>query len=131
MRALVRGLLIAGLDDASDIPPERWFGSGAVTDTPPRPFAEIKFGGRFPGIGVVARRRLEVWIHDDEGDYDRIEKWLQHSKERLNGAEHQSDGDGNEIVLCSWVSDSTDLYDDGYRTNCMMSAFEIVGKENY
>lgn len=129
MRALVRSLLIAGLDDDPEMPPEHWFGSGAIIDTPRRPFAEIRFGGRFPGMAVVKRRRLEVWIHDDEGDYGRIEEWLKHVKSRLDGVEHQSDEAGNEIILCTWISDSTDLYDDGYRTNCMMSAFDVIGRE--
>lgn len=129
MRALVRSLLTEGLDNNDELPTERWFGSGSITGDPKTLFAEIKFGGRFPGMGIVVRRRLEVWIHDNEGDYGRIEEWLKHVKSRLDGAEHQKGEDGSEIVLCTWVNDSTDLYDDGYRTNCMMSAFEIVGKE--
>jgi hypothetical protein len=138
MRALVRGLLVAalpqttdelGLPQSADIPAERWFGSGAVLDVPPRPFAEIRFGGRVRGMAQVNRRRLEVWIHDEEGDYDRIEKWIRYVKGVLDGAGHVGDGVGNEIISCEWLSDSTDLYDSGYRTNCMSTTFELVGKE--
>lgn len=132
MRAILRTALIEALPTAKnpqDLPAERWYGSGAVVDTPPRPFAEIRFGGRFPGVAAVRRRRLEVWIHDDEGSYDRIEEWIQFVKGVLDGAAHLTDGSGNEVILCSWVNDSTDLYDGGYRTNCLMSAFDVVGKE--
>lgn len=130
MRALVRLHIVNNLEGSgSEIPAERWHGSGSIVDTPPRPFAELRFGGRYPGMGQVRRRRLEVWIHDDEGDYDRIEKELKFVKGLLDGAHHIQDGAGNEIVACTWVNDSTDLYDDGYRTNCMMSNYDLVGKE--
>ncbi len=70
-----------------------------------------------------------MWIHDEEGDYDRIENALKFVYKTLHGVEHRTDGDGNEIITMSWVNDSTDLYDDGYRTNCMSSTFEVIGKE--
>lgn len=131
MRALVRTLL---RDSRTPLPTQiqldHWFGSGAVPDSPPRPFAEIKFGGTFRGMGSVKRRRLEVWVHDAEGDYGIIEDEISYIKSVLDGAEHRSDGKGNEIISCSWVNDSVDLYDDGYRTFCKSTVFEIVGKDN-
>lgn len=129
MRALVRGLIVANSTCVQDIPIDRWYGSRRITDIPVRPFAVIKFGGRFGGIGLVTRRRLEVWVHSDEGDYTFIEDALRHVKRVLDGAEHKKDADGNELISCKWINDSTDLYDDGYRTNTMMSAYDVVGKE--
>jgi hypothetical protein len=77
----------------------------------------------------VYRRRLEVWVHRDDADYDAIEDVLKAVKKVLDGAEHQTDTDGAEIISCTWINDSTDLFDDGFRTNCMMSAYDIVGKD--
>lgn len=129
MRALVRMMLVNALPVGSDLPAERWYGSGSILDTPIRPFAEIRFGGKFQGMGSVTRRRLEVWIHNEEGDYESIEDWIRFAQSVLDGAEHVTDGVGNEVISCSWVNNSTDLYDDGYRTNCMSATFELVGKE--
>ncbi len=132
MRALVRSLLVADveyLDEEYQIPEDRWFGSGATTSTPASPFAEIKMSGWLPGIGPLRRRRLEVWVHDQPGDYDRVDKILEYVRQVLDGAEHRKGASGAEIVRCEWKSDSPDLDDDGYGTITRMSAFEIIGKE--
>lgn len=130
MRTLVRSLLIADLGDEPEIPAERWkSGGGIATDAPPRPFAVMRFTGTLPGMGSVVRGQLEVWIHDDEGDYGLIDKWLKYVKDHLDGVEHESDEAGNEIISCTWKNNSPDLFDDGYRTICKMAAFELVGKE--
>lgn len=130
MRTLVRSTIVNALPINPVIPAAKWYGSGSVPGIPEPMFAELKFGGNYRAMGSVVRRRLEVWIHGPEGDYGDIEKMLAFVKDQLDGAEHLKDGAGNEIISCSWVNDSTDLYDDGYRTNCMMSAYDLVGKES-
>jgi hypothetical protein len=129
MRALVRSLIIGDAGCTALIPPEGWVGSRGATDLPPRPVAVLRFGGTFGGIGKVTRRRLEVWVHRDDADYDAIEDVLKAVKKVLDGAEHQKDLAGNEMISCAWINDSTDLFDEGFRTNCMMSAYDIVGKD--
>lgn len=126
MRVVVRNLILEDPALVAEIPADRWFGSGSVPDTPPRPFAEIRFGGTFPGMAHITRRRLEVWIHDDEGDYGRIDKIIGLLKKVLDGAEHVQ-GEDSELIRASWVGDSTDLYDDGYRTNTKSTGFDVVG----
>lgn len=129
LRTVVRTVIIDGLPEDTEIPAARWYGSGAVRNPELRPFAEIKLSGTFPGMASVQRRRLEVWIHDDEGDYDRIDKWLHFLKNTLDDAVHVQGEGGAELQQTSWLSDSTDLYDDGYRTICKMTAYDIIGKD--
>jgi hypothetical protein len=74
----------------------------------------------------VRRRRLEVWIHDEEGSYSLIDKVIGLLYKNLDGLEHVTYG-SSELIMCEWVSDSTDLYDDGYRTNTKSTMFDIVG----
>lgn len=122
MRKTIRDLIIADEVLTSMIPAERWNGSRSMTDTPPRPFAEIRFGGGQRGMAHIERRRLELWIHDDEGSYTLIDDVIVELKRVLDGVEHQ----GN-LMSCKWVSDSTDLYDGGHHTNTKSSGFECIG----
>lgn len=119
-------MIVSDLELLDDIPEDRWFGSGSIVDTPARPFAEIRFGGVFRGMGPVKRRRLEVWVHDEEGDYTRIDRIIAGLKRVLDGAEHVFYEDV-ELIYASWVSDSTDLYDDKYRTNTKSTGFDVIG----
>lgn len=126
MRRLIMNMLTTNDPLLNEIPADRWFGSGAVVDTPARPFAEIRFGGVFPGLGRVKRRRLEVWIHDEEGDYERIDHIIGLVKDVLDGAEHVF-YENVELISSEWKGDSTDLFDDGYRTNTKSTGFDVIG----
>lgn len=126
MRRLIRNMIINDEALLDFIPADRWFGSGAVVDTPARPFAEIRFGGVFRAMGPVKRRRLEVWVHDEEGDYTQIDDIIRELKRLLDGAEHVFYED-TELIRSEWVSDSTDLYDDKYRTNTKSTGFDVIG----
>jgi hypothetical protein len=128
IRELVRSRIINTGALTAIIPADRWYGSHGMVDTPgPRPFAEIRFGGIFKGVGGVTRRRLEIWIHDEEGTYATIDTVIGLLKTSFDGATHISDAN-SEIIQADWVSDSTDLYDDGYRTITKVTGFDLVGK---
>ena len=139
MRGLIRQEILAIPELVALIPEDRWFGSGAVgnplnneKDTPPRPFAEIRFSLLTPGISHVRRRRCEIWIHDEEGNYDLIDKVIHLLFLNLNGLENvdfsdSETGEDSHLVVAEWVSDSTDLYDTGYRTNTKSTGYDLVG----
>lgn len=143
MRGLIRNLLISDAELTAVIPEGRWFGSGSIgndpvardnfSDTPPRPFAEIRFSMDSPGMAHITRRRLEVWVHDEYGDYSRIDRVIKRVKEVLESSQQVAFSDpetheDSELMLAEWVSDSTDLYDGGYRTNCRSTGFDLIGK---
>lgn len=127
MRSLIRARILATPALIAIIPADRWFGSGSIVDTPTRPFAEIRFGGVFPGMANITRRRLEVWIHDEEGSYERIDQVIGLLKTAISGMTNVQSGP-SEVICANWISDSTDLYDDGYRTNAKSTGFDVIGR---
>jgi hypothetical protein len=141
MRGLVRQELLNIPELLTIVPEDRIYGSGAVGiprqqehDVPPRPFAEIRFSILTPGLSLVKRRRVEIWFHDDEGSYDRIDRCIKlvygHLDQlaQVNFSDPET-GENSELILAEWISDSTDLYDTGYRTNCRSTGYDLVGKE--
>lgn len=128
MRALLRGLLIANVKLIAEIPAERWIEGGSVVDTPPRPFAVIRFGGVFRGVpkSLVGTRRAEIWIHDEPGTYTKIDSIIAEIKRTIDGVGPIKD-EHSSISEIAWVSDSTDLFDDGYKTITKSTGFDITG----
>lgn len=112
------------------IPSDNWWSSGSLEEdnAPPRPFVVIRYGATNPGIGDVKRGSVTFWVHDDLGDYSRINGVLKQLYVTLHGREHLTDGNGNEIIRLEWTTDSNDLFDPGYRTITRNTTFNLVGK---
>lgn len=139
MRGLIRNLIISTPELTDIIPEERWFGSGAAgnpasdeRDRPDLPFAEIRFGGTFPGMAQVQRGRCEIWIHEEQGSYNTINRVIRLLKPLLETSVQVSftdaeTGEDSRLIQSEWISDSTDLYDSGYRTNTRSTGFDLVG----
>lgn len=104
-------------------------GSFLADQLPARPFAVIRIGVASPGMAHIKRGTAEIWIHDDPGSYDRIDGILKSIYDRLDGAEHLTDDEGNELMSSSWQGTSGDLNDPGFRTITKNISFEVVGKE--
>ncbi len=128
MRALVRSLLISDTGLSAAISADRWIQRGAVLETPPRPFAVIGYAGTFKSPTPIGKYRLEVWIHDERGDYTFIDTTLKRVKFVMKNSVGIRSSTA-EITQVDWISDSPDLYDDGYRTGTRSAAFDVVGKE--
>jgi hypothetical protein len=67
-------------------------------------------------------------VHDDLGDYARINSVLKALYDRLHHRNNIHDGAGNEITQMDWQGDSSDLFDPGYRTITRTTTFNLVGK---
>jgi hypothetical protein len=127
MRALVMSVIrgdatIQGLGIDSD-------NSFAVdVDTPgDRPFLQLRWGRNDPGLDVVTRRNLVIWVHDQPGDYTtRIDPLISRLRVLLAGLEGMSNGLGH-VVGVEWTGDSEDLADDGHRTIARTTSFVLVG----
>lgn len=130
MRSIIRGLLVENDELTDIIPPDRWIGAGALTEDnlPPIPFAVIRFGLTNPGMGDVYKGSVTFWVHDTRGTYESIDRVLSLIAGSLDGREHVSDEDGNELIIAEWQSNSGDLFDTGYRTITKTSTYQIVGK---
>lgn len=102
-------------------------GSLSGDNRPPSPFAVIRWGVENPGMGEMTRRLVTIWVHDEPGTYDTIDRILKRLKAILDGVANITDGQGNWLSLVTWQSDSGDLYDPGYRTITKNSTYEIIG----
>lgn len=130
MRAIVFQHLTSDAALTALIPAERWVSGRSLEDAPPRPFAVVRFGGTFPGLAAVRAVRCEVWIHDDQGNYDLIDQVIELIKVRLDGKIHLTNvaEPGSEIMQATWQGDSTDLFDPALKTNTKSTAYDLVGR---
>lgn len=126
MRALVRFALV---NDAT-LQSLGFVAEGILAgdiDTPEqRPFIQLRWSTTTPGLDVVSRRNLVVWVHDTPGDYDRIDRSIRRIRQVLTGlvgAQH----DFGHLMVCEWTGDSEDLADDGHGTITRTTSFSIVG----
>ncbi len=134
MRKTLRGLLVADGSLTAVIPSERWFQAGAVVDTPPKPFAILRWLSPVAGDAKGTHSHpFQVAIYDERGDYTRIDQLL--------GGPHKTGGvypilagildvpgiDGR-ITQADYLGDSGDQEDIDYRANLKFSSWQIIGR---
>lgn len=93
----------------------------------PTPHLILRMGAREPGIGQVFRRSLEVWAHDQPGDYGIIDGLLNRCRLVLEAIQAFHTEDGKWITCVEWQGDSEDLFDEGPGTITRNSSFLIIG----
>lgn len=128
MRATITSLLQQA---TADIPAERWFQMGSVDENPPTPFGLYRLSGTFPGVtkrSKVKSVSVEIWVHDEPGDYSRIEGILKQIEDTFDSVVHASAAEGESIGSANFESRSPDLNDDGFKTICKMTNYTIVGR---
>lgn len=126
MRALIMQAIITdptlnglGIADANSL--------AVDVDTPEdRPFLQLRWGRNGVGLDVVTRRDLVIWVHDEPGDYGRIDSIILRLRALLPGLEGTSNGLGH-LMVAEWTGDSEDLADDGHRTITRTTSFSLVG----
>ena len=91
-------------------------------DLTPGPF---EFGSTFTGAGTSV---LTLRVHDELGDYDRIDAILAAAKEVLCSAVAvRSLSSPNWILIqADWTGDGPDLRDDGYGTLTRFSTYRVA-----
>jgi hypothetical protein len=130
MRAYIRGLLLgdATLESLGIVSPEQVFAGDA--DTPmERPFIQLRWGGVTPGIGGVDPRGLVTWVHDNPGDYARIDAVLRRVKALYAGVYGVAHETG-WLTQIDWVNDTDDLTDDGHGTITRNTTHTLIGSGN-
>jgi len=98
-------------------------------DTPQvRPFMVLRWGPVSLGMGVVNRRALSVWVHDDGYDYDVIDVALKRVVTLLTTPRAVWTGTTGEWVSqVDWDGTSDDLRDDTQRTATRHADFTVIG----
>lgn len=101
--------------------------SGDVDTPESRPFLNLRWSTTRPGLDVVTRRDLVIWVHDQPSDYeskiDPIIRRLRTLLPSLAGVVHPY----GHLTAVEWTGDSEDLTDDGHGTITRTTSYSIVG----
>jgi len=89
------------------------------------PFMVMRWGNISKGIGPSRRQLLDVWVHDRERDYQRIDNLLKRV-ESVFSSVVASDAKEGWITQIDWQGSSPDLRDDGYDTITRNSTFMVI-----
>lgn len=98
-------------------------------DTPQaRPFLQLRWGVNDVALSktTIGRRNLVIWVHDQPGDYTRIDSIIIRLRALLPSLVPSNNGSG-WLQGCEWAGDSEDLADDGHRTIARNTSFTLVG----
>lgn len=99
-------------------------------DTPTeRPFIQLRWGETSPGLSTVDNRVLAIWVHDQPGDYTRIDSIIRRIKQIFDGLTPVQHSTG-WLLEIEWVTDSDDLTDDGHGTITRTTTHTLVGSGN-
>jgi hypothetical protein len=98
-------------------------------DTPKvRPMIVLNWGRTNPGMGAINRRLLQVWIHDNPGDYERIDRCLQHVRAAFDDIAGINTGTaGQWLSQIDWEGDSDNLVDDVVGTFARYGEYTFTG----
>lgn len=91
-----------------------------------RPFGILTHEGPNPGVSRMMQSRSFLWVHDEPGDYTRIDAVLKMAREVLLTAVPTS-LNGVWLNDVRWEGVSPDLFDDTRRTNVKNAAFLLTG----
>lgn len=107
----------------------------AVDTLPSKPALVIRWGAAAPGVGErttagwvgAGTQTMVVWVHDEIGDFDRIDKIITRIRTVLSGlVAQQGVVAGHTLICADWAGDSEDLRDDGYGTITRHSDWTIA-----
>lgn len=114
------------------IPAARWFEAGAVIDQPRKPFVVLRWIAPVPSSSGRWLNQLRVDVHDERGDYSRIEQFLGNPYSgggvyaRLSALMDYVGSDGR-ITQCDYLNHSGDQEDEVYGTNYKFSSWQVIG----
>lgn len=91
-----------------------------------KPFAVLTFEGPNPGMSRVKQMRGFLWVHDEVGDYTKIDDVLKAARDIIPET-IQHFHEGVWLIEASWEGDSPDSFDDIRRTNVKNAAFLLTG----
>ena len=101
------------------------FGAGSLKGSPSqRPFIVVRMGPKIPTpVPGTSSDELVVAVHDEPGDYLRINTLLDLVRSALEGPVAQEGA-----IAARWTGESGDLADEGYGTIFRTNSFQCVGR---
>ncbi len=91
-----------------------------------KPFGVLTHEGPLPGVSRHRQYRSVLWVHDEPGDYTRIDAVLR-AAEVLLAAAVPTSLNGVWLNDVAWLGVSPDLSDEVRRTNVKTVTFLLTG----
>jgi hypothetical protein len=130
MRATIHQLLIGSAALTALIPPERFFQAGSVLDVPVKPFVVERWLAPVRGAGKQTYlKQLQVFVHDERGDYTLIDEFLKELGPVLSGVTNLVGADGR-VGCCDFLGLGGDQEDPDYNTNYSFSSWQVIGESS-
>lgn len=97
-----------------------------------KPFAIYRVGTstadlRGDGTTRVMTTPIQLYFHDEPGDYGKIDNMLRFTRAVLEGGSSREHG----IIACEWIEDSEDLRDDEFHTNLRWARYQVIHEEQH
>lgn len=90
-----------------------------------RPLVAIRAHTDFPALGRVGRREyIQVWAHDDPGDYETIDNILVICRDAIEAV--QSSVALGPFLEARWIETGVDLRDDVMESITRYSRFQVT-----
>lgn len=126
-----RGAVVQLLRDDSDLNGlglQQVYAANAV-DTPSEDFfLVVKWDSTVGQFKTFGSDQTQIWAHDKNRDYGRINSALQRIKDLLTDAVHYAGEDGWTLTTAEWLGEGPDLFDSGYGTCTRYADFTIVSR---
>jgi hypothetical protein len=109
------------------VPAIRWFGAGAVVDTPTKPFVVVRWIAPVRGDarGTFAHQ-LRLDCHEPRGSYAKSDALLL-AVTPIMKAVQQLEGSDGRICQCDYLGHSGDQEDPTYGTSYRFSSWQVIG----
>lgn len=91
-----------------------------------KPFGVLLSEGPLPGVKTHRQYRSQLWVHDEPGDYTRIDNVLKEAENLLTAVLPRT-LNGVWLNDVQWLGVSGDLSDDARRTNVKYVTFLLTG----
>ena len=104
------------------------YGTNSVDTPEDQRFIIVRWLDHTQSFGLIGPRRVNIWFHDRDQDYARIDAAIAIVKGVLGDAVHVTGVDGRTITQADWRGDSQDLIDDGFKTQTRYSGYDVVSR---
>jgi hypothetical protein len=108
------------------------FERGSIIDTRPADPPFIIYTITTTTRSIRPQSRLEIWVYDERGDYNRIDSILRLLRDQLDDFTERvrvrGDGSTARWVAADWQGDSADLNDDIFRANVRSGTWVLIGE---
>lgn len=98
----------------------RIYQASNLFNVPKKPFVVFRMHNAYV-FQLGHRKMVQVWYHDEPGDYSRIDQMMEHGKAALEAIPPH-----DNFLELRWFEDSVDLKDDDMGTICRNARYQMT-----